>query len=53
MNHKNKVETIRSSFMRIMNARLRSRYPFKPQRNAISARAFVDFLSRWYPELKL
>ena len=32
--------------MRIAMARLRSTYPFKPQRRAVAARMWVDYLER-------
>jgi hypothetical protein len=38
---------MREQFMRIAMARLRSTYPFKPQRQAIAARMWVTYLERY------
>ena len=37
---------MQDQFMRIAMARLRSTYPFKPQRRAVAARMWVKFLER-------
>jgi thioesterase domain-containing protein len=37
---------MREQFMRISMARLRSIYPFKPQRQAVAARMWVQYLER-------
>jgi len=37
---------MREQFMRIAMARLRSTYPFKPQRQAVAARMWVKYLER-------
>jgi hypothetical protein len=37
---------MREQFMRIAMARLRSIYPFKPQRQAVAARMWVKYLER-------
>jgi hypothetical protein len=37
---------MREQFMRIAMARLRSIYPFKPQRQAVAARMWVKYLDR-------
>jgi hypothetical protein len=37
---------MREQFMRIAMARLRSTYPFKPQRQAVAARMWVTYLER-------
>jgi hypothetical protein len=37
---------MREQFMRIAMARLRSTYPFKPQRQAVAARMWVQHLER-------
>jgi len=37
---------MREQFMRIAMARLRSTYPFKPQRQAVAARMWVQYLER-------
>jgi hypothetical protein len=37
---------MREQFMRIAMARLRSTYPFKPQRQAVAARMWVKYLDR-------
>lgn len=37
---------MREQFMRISMARLRSTYPFKPQRQAVAARMWVKYLER-------
>ena len=38
---------MREQFMRIAMARLRSTYPFKPQRRAVAARMWVEYLERY------
>jgi hypothetical protein len=38
---------MREQFMRIAMARLRSAYPFKPQRQAVAARMWVTYLERY------
>jgi hypothetical protein len=38
---------MREQFMRIAMARLRSIYPFKPQRRAVAARMWVQYLERY------
>jgi hypothetical protein len=38
---------MREQFMRIAMARLRSTYPFKPQRRAVAARMWVEHLERY------
>jgi hypothetical protein len=35
-----------TQFMRIANARLRGYYPFAPQRRAVAARMYVEWLKR-------
>lgn len=35
-----------TQFMRIANARLRESYPFAPQRSAMAARMYVEWLKR-------
>jgi hypothetical protein len=35
-----------TKFMRIAMAQLRSTYPFKPQRSAVAARMYVEWLKR-------
>ena len=37
---------MREQFMRIAMARIRSTYPFKPQRRAVAARMWAEFLKR-------
>jgi hypothetical protein len=37
---------MREQFMRIAMARLRSTYPFKPQRRAVAAKMWVEYLER-------
>jgi hypothetical protein len=37
---------MRDQFMRIAMARLRSTYPFKPQRRAVAAKMWVEYLER-------
>ncbi len=37
---------MREQFVRIAMARLRSIYPFKPQRQAVAARMWVQYLER-------
>jgi hypothetical protein len=37
---------MQDQFMRIAMARLRSTYPFKPQRRAVAARMWVKYLDR-------
>jgi hypothetical protein len=37
---------MQEQFMRIAMARLRSTYPFKPQRRAVAARMWVKYLDR-------
>jgi len=37
---------MRDQFMRIAMARLRKTYPFKPQRRAVAARMWVQYLER-------
>ncbi len=37
---------MREQFVRIAMARLRSIYPFKPQRSAVAARMWVTYLER-------
>jgi hypothetical protein len=37
---------MREQFMRIAMARLRSTYPFKPQRRAVAAKMWVTYLER-------
>lgn len=34
------------SFLRIANARMRGKYPFKSQRNAVVAKMYVNWLDR-------
>jgi hypothetical protein len=38
---------MREQFVRIAMARLRSIYPFKPQRQAVAARMWVQYLERY------
>lgn len=35
-----------TQFMRIAMAQLRTAYPFKPQRSAVAARMYVEWLKR-------
>jgi hypothetical protein len=35
-----------TQFMRIAMARLRTAYPFKPQRKAVAAKMYVEWLKR-------
>lgn len=37
---------MREQFMRIAMARLRSTYPFKPQRRAIAAKMWIRFVNK-------
>ena len=37
---------MREQFMHIAQARIRSTYPFKPQRRAVAARMYRDWLDR-------
>lgn len=37
---------MREQFMRIAMARLRSTYPFKPQRRAIAAKMWIRFINK-------
>lgn len=37
---------MKEQFMRIAMARLKSIYPFKPQRQAVAAKMWVKFLER-------
>jgi hypothetical protein len=38
---------MREQFMRIAMARLRSTYPFKPQRRAVAAKMWTEHLERY------
>jgi len=41
-----KIEEKMNDFIRIANARLRSRYPFKPQRRAVVAKMWREYFER-------